>query len=83
MIGKGSKFCTRRCVAEPGSTCGIRAHVKKAELKVEHIYFWDTDKNQGHLDPMMDVRAPHANAIWDMRWDNLTRIQFKELIEAV
>jgi hypothetical protein len=50
---------------------------------MEHIYFWDIARNHGHLDPALDAKSPHAEAIWDMRWEELSRIQFKELVEAV
>jgi hypothetical protein len=61
----------------------MRSHVKKADLKVDHIYFWEPQKNLGHTYPALDTRVALANAIWQMRGDELTRVQFKELIEAV
>lgn len=82
VIGKSGKFCTRRRDDSGDTTCGIRAHVKKGEVAESHIYFWEETSNVAHLTPAMDSRIKLAEAIWDMRGEDLTRIQFVELMEA-
>lgn len=70
LIGKsGDKFCTKR-VGAGGSMCGTRSHTKKAELKVDHIYFWEPQKNLGCTYPTLDMCVPlaasrlHLGVVW-------------------
>jgi hypothetical protein len=57
--------------------------VKKASVQEGYIYFWDEPLNIGYLTPTLDSRIKLADAIWDMRGEELSRIQFKDLMEAV
>jgi hypothetical protein len=83
LIGKGGdKFCTKRRNGDD-TTCGTRSHAKKADLQMDFIYFWETAKNLGHVSPSLDSQVPLGNLVWDMRGEELTRLQFKELFEAV
>ena len=56
--------------------------MKKATVQEEHIYFWDEGLNIGYLTPTIDIRAMLANNIWEMRGEELGRVQVKELMEA-
>jgi hypothetical protein len=83
LIGKGGdKFCTKRRNGND-THCGTRSHAKKADLRMEFIYFGETAKNLGHVSPSLDSQVPLGELVWDMRVENLTRLQFKKLFEAV
>jgi hypothetical protein len=81
-IGKGGKFCTKRRDSSSDTTCGTNSHVKKAVLQGGYIYYWDESSNIGYLPPFVVSCIKLANAIWDMRGENLGRVQIKELMEA-
>jgi hypothetical protein len=83
LIGKaGEKFCTRRRVGAD-LTCGIQAHARKADVKLEFIYFWETSKNVAFMVPSLDSRELLAAAVWEMRTEEITRVEFKALFQAV
>jgi hypothetical protein len=81
---KGDKFCTRRRSGKAGDdTCGVRAHARKADTKLDFIYYWDTTKNAAYLLPALDSRELLASQIWEMRTKDITRVEFKALFQAV
>jgi hypothetical protein len=82
-IGKVGKFCTKLRDGSGDTTCGTRAHVKKAVLQEGYLYFWDASSNVGYCTPTLDSRLKLAGAIWGMRGEELGRVQVKELMEAV
>jgi hypothetical protein len=82
IIGKSGEFCTHHRDGPGDTTCGTRSHVKKGAVEESHIYFWEETANVAHLTPAMDSRIKLAEAIWDMRGEDLSRIQFVELMEA-
>jgi hypothetical protein len=82
-IGKAGKFCTKLRDDSGDTTCGTRAHVKKAVLQEGYIYFWDASSNIGYCTPTLDSRVKLAGAVWEMRGQELDRVQVKELMEAV
>jgi hypothetical protein len=84
LIGKGDKFCTRRrSETAADDTCGVRAHARKADVQLEFIYYWETTKNAAYFLPTLDSRELLATAIWEMRSDEITCVEFKALFQAV
>jgi hypothetical protein len=51
-------------------------------LQADYIYYWDESSNIGYLTPSVDSRIKLAGAIWEMRGEDLGRVQIKELMEA-
>jgi hypothetical protein len=82
-IGKAGKFCTKRRDNSGDTTCGTRAHLKKATMEEGFIYFWDEPVNIGYLTPSVNSRVKLADVIWEMRGEELPRLQVKELMEAI
>jgi hypothetical protein len=81
---KGEKFCTKR---KNGSgeldTCGVQSHAKKAIFEANHIYFWDELKSQGYVEPPLSMTYTLAPALFEMRGDDMTRVQFNELVGLI
>ncbi len=62
---------------------GKRAHSKKADLSEQFIHYWEAEKEVAHMYPALDVNLPLAGSIWNMRADDMTRVQLMELVEAL
>jgi hypothetical protein len=82
---KGEKFCAKPKVGQGElDTCGVQAHSKKTITVERSIYFVDSIKSQCYITPKLHTGFDLADAIWDMRTEDLTRrIQFQELISLV
>jgi hypothetical protein len=46
------------------------------------MYVWEETTNVAYLTPAIDSRVKLADEIWEMRSEELTRVQFSELMEA-
>jgi hypothetical protein len=81
---KGEKFCTK---PKQGTgeldTCGTISHARKALVETDHIYFWDSIREHGYLEPAMDMTFSLSTALYDLRGAVLTRVQFNELIGLI
>jgi hypothetical protein len=81
---KGEKFCSKKKIGRGElDTCGVNAHSKKAIFKSGSIYFVDGDKNHGFMTPTLSIDYDLSDNIWSMRLEQLTRVQFQELVTLV
>jgi hypothetical protein len=81
---KGEKFCTkRRNGSGEQDTCGVQSHTKKAIFDTDHVYYWDEGKHQGYVEPPLSMTYELAPALYDMRGEEMTRVEFKELVGLI
>jgi hypothetical protein len=52
-------------------------------LKMDTLYYWDSDKEQGFIKPGLKMSYLLAVDHFDLRGEPLTRVQFKELVDMV
>jgi hypothetical protein len=64
-------------------TCGVNAHAKKVILDPDHLYYWDSVKEQGFSTPGLNMTYLLAMGLFDLRGEPLTRVQFKELVDLL
>jgi hypothetical protein len=81
---KGEKFCTKAKIGKgEQDTCGVNSHTKKAIVKAWHIFYADGPKQQGYVSPSLHNDYNMASSVWDMRSEDITRVQFRELADLV
>jgi hypothetical protein len=64
-------------------TCGVNSHTKKAIVKAWHIFYADATKQQGYVSPSLHNDYDMAASVWDMRAEEITRVQFRKLADLV
>jgi hypothetical protein len=79
---KGEKACTRDTLVGEES-CSIGTHSHKAQYEENTLYFWDSLKNVLYLKTQLPFSEPLADSVYDMRNDDLTHMQVREMFELV
>jgi hypothetical protein len=81
---KIEKFCTKPKLGSGElDTCRVNAHLKKAVTQPGTLHFVDGLKSQGFMAPALSTRFELASNIWDMRSEDLSQVQFQELVALV